>query len=100
MCLLVAWVRYRRSATTDLLTYAMARSPQGRGRTATLAWKHPGMPTEWTGVIEEMPTDLFYPLPPGYVLLDARKDRPLGHGPHTWSSATICRKRRGEFGSG
>ena len=35
------------------------------------------MPTEWTRVIEEMPADMLYPLPPGYVLLDARKDRPL-----------------------
>jgi hypothetical protein len=42
-----------------------------------LAWKHPGMPTEWTRVIEEMPADMLYPLPAGYVLLEARKDRPL-----------------------
>jgi hypothetical protein len=42
-----------------------------------LAWKHPGMPTEWTQVIEEMPADILSPLPPSYVLLDARKDRPL-----------------------
>ena len=35
------------------------------------------MPTEWTRVIEEMPADMLHPLPPGYVLLDARKDRPL-----------------------
>jgi hypothetical protein len=42
-----------------------------------LAWKHPGLPTEWTRVIEEMPADMINPLPPGYVLLDARKDRAL-----------------------
>jgi hypothetical protein len=48
-----------------------ARVPPGR------AWKHPGMPTEWTRVIEEMPADMLHPLPAGYVLLDARKDRPL-----------------------
>jgi hypothetical protein len=42
-----------------------------------LAWKHPGLPTEWTRVIEEMPADMLNPLPTGYVLLDARKDRPL-----------------------
>ena len=35
------------------------------------------MPTEWTRVIEEMPKDMLLPLPTGYVLLDARKDRPL-----------------------
>jgi len=35
------------------------------------------MPTEWTRVIEEMPADMLHPLPAGYVLLDARKDRPL-----------------------
>ena len=35
------------------------------------------MPTEWTRVLEEMPADMLYPLPAGYVLLDARKDRPL-----------------------
>ena len=36
------------------------------------------MPTEWTRVLDEMPADSLYPtLPPGYVLLDARKDRPL-----------------------
>jgi hypothetical protein len=23
-----------------------------------LAWKHPGLPTEWTRVIEEMPADM------------------------------------------
>jgi hypothetical protein len=28
-------------------------------------------------VIEEMPADMLNPLPAGYVLLDARKDRPL-----------------------
>ena len=43
-----------------------------------LACKHPGMPNEWTRVINEMPADMLLgPLPPGYVLLDARKDRPL-----------------------
>ena len=42
-----------------------------------LAWKHPGMPTEWTRVLEQMPADTLSPLPLGYVLLDARKDRPL-----------------------
>ena len=26
---------------------------------------------------DEIPADMLYPLPPGYVLLDARKDRPL-----------------------
>jgi hypothetical protein len=41
------------------------------------SWKHPGLPTEWTRVIEEMPAGMLLPLPPGYVLLDARKDRPL-----------------------
>ena len=35
------------------------------------------MPTEWTRVIEEMPAEMLHPLPTGYVLLDARKDRPL-----------------------
>ena len=35
------------------------------------------MPTEWTPVLEQMPADTLSPLPPGYVLLDARKDRPL-----------------------
>ena len=48
-----------------------ARVPPG------LAWKRPGLPTGWTRVIEQMPADMLYPLPPGYVLLDARKDRPL-----------------------
>jgi hypothetical protein len=28
-------------------------------------------------VIDVMPVDMLYPLPPGYVLLDARKGRPL-----------------------
>jgi hypothetical protein len=42
-----------------------------------LAWKRPGLPTEWTRVIEEMPAEMLHPLPPGYVLLDALKDRPL-----------------------
>jgi hypothetical protein len=28
-------------------------------------------------VIEQMPADMLLPLPLGYVLLDARKDRPL-----------------------
>ena len=28
-------------------------------------------------MIEEMPADMLNPLPAGYVLLDARKDRPL-----------------------
>jgi hypothetical protein len=35
------------------------------------------MPTEWKRVLEEMPKDMLLPLPPGYVLLDARKDPPL-----------------------
>ena len=35
------------------------------------------MPTEWMRVIDEMPADMLHPLPPGYVLLDARKERPL-----------------------
>ena len=48
-----------------------ARVPQN------LAWKHPGMPTEWTRVLDVMPSDMINPLPAGYVLLDARKDRPL-----------------------
>ena len=39
--------------------------------------KRPGLPTGWTRVIEQMPADMLYPLLPGYVLLDARKDRPL-----------------------
>ncbi len=48
-----------------------ARVPPG------LAWKRPGLPTDRVRVIEEMPADILYPLPTGYVLLDARKDRPL-----------------------
>jgi hypothetical protein len=52
--------------------------PPGRpGCPLVRAWKRPGLPTEWTRVIEEMPADMLYPLPAGYVLLDARKDRPL-----------------------
>ncbi len=42
-----------------------------------VAWKHPGMPTEWTRVLDGTPTGTINPLPPGYVLLDTRKDRPL-----------------------
>ena len=64
---------------TAVITSGMP--PTGRQRWARvpphLAWKHPGMPTEWTRVIEEMPADMLYPLLPGYVRLDARKDRPL-----------------------
>jgi hypothetical protein len=41
------------------------------------------MPTEWRRVIEEMPADMINPLPLGYVLLDARQDRPCGRGPRT-----------------
>ena len=51
-----------------------------------LAWKRPGLPTEWTRVIVEMPADMLNPLPPGYVLLDTRKDRPLRRWLRTWSS--------------
>ena len=42
-----------------------------------LAWERPGLPREWVRILEEMPTDAINPLPRGYVLLDARKDRPL-----------------------
>lgn len=42
-----------------------------------LAWKRPGLPREWTRVLEEMPAVMLNPLPPGYVLLDAREGRPL-----------------------
>jgi hypothetical protein len=51
-----------------------------------LAWKHPGMPTEWTRVLDVMPADMINPLPAGYVLLDARKDPPCARGPRTRSS--------------
>jgi hypothetical protein len=57
-----------------------------------LAWKHPGMPTEWTRVIEEMPADMILPLPPGYVLLDVRKDRPL----RAWAAHLEFRDRPDE----
>lgn len=44
-----------------------------------VAWKHPGIPAAWTRVIEpaDYPPEMLHPLPEGYVLLDARKDRPL-----------------------
>ena len=35
------------------------------------------MPTEWTRVLEEMPADMLYPLPSGYVLLEVREGPPL-----------------------
>lgn len=53
-------------------------NPQGWARCPPhLAWKHPGLPRDWARVIEEMPADMLNPLPPGYVLLDCRRDRPL-----------------------
>jgi hypothetical protein len=56
-------------ASTDRQRWA--RVPPG------IAWRRPGLPTDWTPLIEEMPDDMLNPLPPGYVLLDARRDRPL-----------------------
>ena len=36
-----------------------------------LAWKHPGLPTEWTRVLERNPDAILHPEPlPGYVWLD------------------------------
>ena len=56
----------------------MTNSPQRDARVPPhLAWKRPGLPTEWTRVLEELPADMFSPLPLSYVLLDTRKDRPL-----------------------
>lgn len=43
--------------------------------------------------------DILYPLPPGYVLLDARKDRPLRRGQHIWSSETNRNEPRRSFGN-
>jgi hypothetical protein len=45
-----------------------------------LAWKHPGLPREWTRVLERN-EDAMNPIPlPGYVWLDTR-----GKRAHVWA---------------
>ena len=51
-----------------------------------LAWKRPGLPTEWTRVLEAMPADMLYPLPPATCCSMPGRTVPCGRGPRTWSS--------------
>ena len=49
----------------DRLLPTWARVPPG------MAWKRPGLPTEWTRVLERNPEAILNPEPlPGYVWLD------------------------------
>jgi hypothetical protein len=70
---------HRRRQNLPLVRWATTSTDRPRWARVPphLHWKHSGLPTEWTSVIEEMPADMINPLPAGDVLLDTRRDRPL-----------------------
>ena len=49
--------------------YGLRLSVSGGAGTVALAWKRPGLPTQWTRVLERNP-EAMNPALPGYVWLD------------------------------